>query len=328
MSSRAENRDEVLKQDIKKLANAENLTQKLRPIGTWGKGVHRFDAKQINALIAALASKRPLLVRGEPGVGKSQLAHAAAELLQRGFVPYVVQPDSEYSDLLWSVDYTRRLSDAQLAANDAEAATKVKQLENYIGPGPLWWAFNWADAETHNSKCSHNYCPPQDPEGPNPKEEGIVLLIDEIDKADISLANGLLEVLGNKAFAIPPLDKTLCPEGKAPLVVLTSNDIRELPAALLRRCVVLELTLPDKLAEHFIAIGEQHFPTMDKEVLQLVVEQILQDRNNCREFPKTGLAEFIDLLGALSQVANTKEGQISWLNKLGLYFHKSHALPR
>jgi len=316
-----------LAHDIALLDAKKQATQALTAIGAWGDAVHCFEPNQAHALIAALAANRPLLVRGEPGVGKSQLARAAAAVLGRRFVPAVVQPDSEYADLLWSVDHTRRLADAQLAGHTGNT-DRLEEMENYVGPGPLWWAFAWKDAQTQFKRCPHNYCPPNDANAPDPIESGVVLLIDEIDKADISLANGLLEVLGNSAFAVPLLDKTVSPVGKPPLVVITSNDIRELPPALVRRCVVLELTLPESLHTYFVEIGAAHFPKIEAEVLAEAAHQILEDRQACKEFPRTGLAEYLDLLRALSGAATDKAGQLEWLDHLGGYFYKSHAVPR
>lgn len=316
-----------LSQDIARLDTAKKTVQPLVAIGAWGDAVHRFDPKQAHALIAALAANRPLLVRGEPGVGKSQLARAAAAVLGRRFVPAVVQPDSEYADLLWSVDHTRRLADAQLAAHTGKA-DRLEKMENYVGPGPLWWAFAWKDAQAQFKRCPHNYSPPADSNAPDPIESGVVLLIDEIDKADISLANGLLEVLGNNAFAVPLLDKTVTPVGRPPLVVISSNDIRELPPALVRRCVVLELNLPESLRDYLIEIGAAHFPGLDVTVLAEAARQILEDREACQELPKTGLAEYLDLLRALKGAATDTAGQLEWLERLGCYFRKSHAVPR
>ena len=282
---------------------------------------HKLDADPAHAVIAAVASGRPLLVRGEPGVGKSQLARAAAHLLERPFLAFVVQPDSEYQELLWALDHTARLADAQLRQAD-----KVRELKNYVGPGALWWALDWKSAAEQSNCCRHNFNPPEDIDPARPKASGSVLLIDEIDKADIALANGLLEVLGNGQFAVPPLGLRVCPQSHpAPLVVLTSNDTRQLPAALLRRCVVLRMSLPDDLRGHFVDRGESHFPDLDPRVLGDAADQILTDRNACAATARTGLAEYLDLLRALRGVAASAEGQIEWLDRLAVYFKKSHA---
>jgi MoxR-like ATPase len=302
--------------------------------GAWPATRHQLDEPPARAIIAAVAAGRPLLVRGEPGVGKSQLARAAAKLLQRPFLATVVQPDSEYQDLLWATDHTQRLADAQLAghAQDAvKAAERVADPGNYIGPGALWWAYHWEDAEQQATRCRHNFKPPADIAASEVRKVGCVLLIDEIDKADIALANGLLEVLGNGQFSVPPLGLTVPPADEppqpAPLVVLTSNDARQLPPALLRRCVVLPLTLPEDLQAHLIARGLTHYPAMNADVLAEAATQIIADRRHCGDGAITGLAEYLDLLRTLDRLArDDPQGQLAWLDKLGGYFRKSGAV--
>ncbi len=110
--------------------------------------------------------------------------------------------------------------------------------------------------------------------------------------------------------------------------MLTSNDIRELPAALVRRCVVLELKLPKALEDHLVWIGEAHQPEMDHRVLREAARQIIRDRDECREPPKTGLAEYLDLLHALNGAGKGVDEQLAWLKTLAPYFHKSAAVPR
>ena len=319
----------------------------LDPTGVWPPTRHQMDEAPVRAIIAAVAAGRPLLVRGEPGVGKSQLARAAAHLLKRPFLATVVQPDSEYQDLLWAMDHTKRLADAQLASQTPDAAKRVAEPENYIGPGALWWAYHWQDASTQAERCHHNFTPAADVDGDKVQKVGCVLLIDEIDKADISLANGLLEVLGNGQFAVPPLGHTVAPPQQsnqqssqptdqqpaqqpaqpAPLVVLTSNDSRQLPPALLRRCVVLWLKLPDDLTAHLITRGHTHYPEMDADILAEAARQIIEDRKDCGDAAITGLAEYLDLLRTLDQLAHDDpQGQTDWLEKLAGYFRKSAAV--
>jgi MoxR-like ATPase len=297
----------------------------LEPSGSWPETWHRLEEESALALIAALAANRPLLVRGEPGVGKSQLARAAATCLGRRFLATVIQPHSEYQELLWAFDHTQRLADAQLAGA-AHNRDLVQDTREYIGPGPLWYALDWESAA--DMPCKHNYRPPHETDAPNPVKNGVVLLIDEIDKADISLANGLLEVLGNGGFEVPPLSETVRSNGIEPLVVLTSNDTRQLPNALVRRCVVLDIKLPaerEKFIDHLRDIGETHHEDADPEVLQQAAEQIWDDRDKCREQPRTGQAEYLDLLQALSEVSSVPKQQLDWLKKLASYFQKSHA---
>lgn len=312
------------------ILNKIGKSVQLDEIGSWKSTQHFWNKKEVLAIISALASKRPLLIQGAPGTGKSQLAHAAAHLLNRVFLSEVIQAETEVSQLLWSIDYTQRLADAQMTSLHEKHAKKVANIENYIGAGALWWAINWRTAS--NQKSKHNFVPPclYHPKNTSKTSinQGTVLLLDEIDKGDISLANGLLEVLGNRGFHVSSLGHTVCKDDKGfdPLIILTSNGTRQLPMALLRRCVILKLSLPDNLEEYLVKIGKIHYPKMDDKVLQLAAQQIIEDRNECEGHIKTGLAEYLDLLAALFEI-NKKEvsHQKKWLKELANYFFKSNA---
>jgi MoxR-like ATPase len=291
----------------------------LPAIGSWPASVHHLDQASGKALIAALAAQRPLLVRGEPGVGKSQLARAAAAILGWHFACRVIQPHTEAQELLWSYDYTQRLADAQMASVSKDA-TGLQDHARYVAPGPVWYALNWAEAAGLSNQS--NYRPPEQAAS---SAAGTVLLLDEIDKAEISLANTLLEVLGNNGFEVPPLGRTV-QSAQVPLVILTSNATRELPAALVRRCVVLELRLPEQesdLTDYLVRIGRAHQPEMSDDILHEAARQIVQDRAHCAELPKTGLAEYLDLLRALCAISPDVQQQQHWLAELSGYFQKS-----
>lgn len=309
------------------LENEIGRSRYLPPQGSWPESHHRMDKQSVYALIAALSANRPLLVRGEPGVGKSQLARAAAVVLNRRLISTVIQPNSEYEELLWAIDYTQRLADAQLAGALKDRSI-LKDVDEYVSPGPLWYALDWKEAD--GKHCKQNYRPPKDDSAPDAVTAGVVLLIDEIDKADISLTNGLLEVLGNGRFDVRPSSEIVKPcEGvPKPLVVLTSNDTRQLPAAMLRRCVILDLELPndpDTLITHLVDIGKTHYCEVDEKVLEAAAKQIVDDRQHCHQLPKTGQAEYLDFLRALQKNSATTEGQLEWIDKLGIYFCRSHS---
>ena len=329
-----------------KLEQSTKTPLELPATGSWPQTPHRMQEEAAMALISAMAAGRPLLVKGEPGVGKSQLARAAAEILGWAFISTVIQPNSEYEELIWRVDYTQRLADAQLAGalcgqaavtgdhntkdNDTEDDSghklieQIGRIEHYLSPGPLWYAMDWQSAA--QKQCQQSFSPPKDMLTPDYTSRGVVLLIDEIDKADISLTNGLLEVLGNGRFQVSMTGETIQPNGLQPLIVMTSNETRELPAAIVRRCVILDMALPDEqeaLQAHFQAVGQTHYPALDEAVLNAVIEQIISDRLTCQQLPKTGQAEFIDLLRALDSVSQNPAEQKKWLEKLAHYFCKS-----
>ncbi|WP_295393645.1 MoxR family ATPase [uncultured Thiodictyon sp.] len=282
---------------------------KLPRCGTWPASVHLFDQPSADAVLAALAAERPLLVRGEPGVGKSQLARAAAQVLGRLFVGSVVHSRSEAQDLQWEYDAVARLGEAQVLASVPSALTPHERLDprRYLIPGPLWWVFDWESARVqsaHHSLCKSS--PPAAPDGWQPAQ-GSVLLIDEIDKAEADLPNSLLETLGNGAFPVPWLAEPvgLHPGCPPPLVVITTNEERELPAAFLRRCMVHKLQLPAEpaeLAACLVRRGGEHFGAdCTAAVRTLVAEQLIQDRTRARDLgrPAPGQAEYLDILRAL-----------------------------
>ena len=245
-----------------------------------------------------------------------------------------MQPDSTYQELLWDMDYTKRLADAQLAAIDG-SSSKVTDAKNYIAPGVLWWAINWATAEEQADRCYSNFQPASDISADNVKTAGCVLLIDEVDKSDISFANGLLEVLANQQFSVPPLGNpvTLATTSPPPFIMLTSNNTRQLPAAFLRRCVVLTLSMPtddrgpEGAESYLVARGRAHYDQvkMPLKILQSAAQRILQDRASCEESSKTGVAEYLDLLHALDALGGDLEMKLEWLEKLQEFFYKSPA---
>src|SRR4051812_7744767 len=166
---------------------------KLPPRGGMPASVHVFEQQAIDAIRAALVTGRPLLVRGDPGTGKSQLARAAAEQLKRPFVAHAVDSRTETRDLLWSVDGVARLARAQIMGARHDADESGIHVRHFLHPGPLWWAFAW-DSAKEQAKL---VCPeaPEIPETDWTAEKGVVVLVDEIDKADPSVPNGLLDAL-------------------------------------------------------------------------------------------------------------------------------------
>jgi MoxR-like ATPase len=315
----------------------EFSTDKAMPLprmGSWPATVHVFDERSVYAVQAALAAQRPLLVRGEPGTGKSQLARAAAHVLGRVFVSEVVHARTESQDLQWHFDAVGRLGEAQaLGAMAAAAGPKRAWRERleprcFLSPGALWWVFDWGSAERQYALGRKQMRRPVPPAGWTP-ERGSVLLIDEIDKAEPDLPNGLLETLGNGAFSVPYLDQAVgMAEGvPPPLVVITTNEERELPAAFVRRCLVLHLELPREekaLIDWLAARGESHFGSACSEaVRRAAAGQLWTDRREAldRGIPPPGQAEYLDILRALSDMTKDEstrreEKQLGLLEKI------------
>lgn len=286
-----------------------HITCFLRRDGTLERA-HQFDEPSIGAVNAALAAQRPLLVRGEPGVGKTQLAEAAAIELQRAFMSFAVDARTESRDLLWRFDAVQRLAQAQLYAASRKKRAEVEQElaeRNFVRPGPLWWAFNATKAK----EASRGATPLDQADNAKRAANGWVILIDEIDKAESDVPNGLLEALGAGQFTPFGYEESIHVTGAAPLIVITTNEERTLPNAFLRRCLVLTLNLPSDeaaLIDYLVQRGRAHFDkgTTD-DVLLEAARQLAADRKVADERglkPRPGQAEYLDLVRAVVALAN------------------------
>jgi len=301
------------------------------PLPTWvglREAVHVFDEASVLALNAALATGRPLLVRGEPGTGKSQLARAAAADLARVFLVHTVDAHTETRDILWNLDAISRLAEAQLQGalrpGDAADAREAVEVRRFVEPRSLWWAFDWEHARKQATLVRHSE--PERPEGWDPAR-GAVLLIDEIDKADPSVPNGLLDALGNERFDTPVGVVTAkC----RPLVVITTNEERALPDAFLRRCLVLPLALPtarDELLALLVARGKAHDAGWDTRVLWRAAELLADDRAALAnlDLALPGTAEYLDLLRAVTvQLPGDIPAQLALLEKVARFALRKH----
>ncbi len=216
------------------------------------------------AVNAAVALRRPLLVKGEPGTGKTVLAHQIAAAANAPLIEWNIKSTTKAQQGLYEYDAVARLRDGQLGDE------RVHDIANYIKKGKLWEAFT----------------SPQLP----------VLLIDEIDKADIEFPNDLLQELDRMEFYVYET-KELVKAEERPIVVITSNNEKELPDAFLRRCFFHYIKFPDR--ETMQAIIDVHFPGIQK----VLVQKALEIFYDVREVPglkkKPSTSELLDWLKLL-----------------------------
>lgn len=296
---------------------------------------HIFDEEDCYALWAAYSAGRPLLVRGKPGTGKSQMAKAIAEQLGWAFVSEVIRAGTELSDLHWHFDAIGRLGEAQaMADTDKQERKQALDPLHYLSPGAFWWAYHWESATEQYEQCNTQLHPkPETTEKPR----GVVLLIDEIDKADPDLPNGLLETLGHYQFSVPYINhqdanaiskNPVIADPARLLVVITTNEERELPTAFVRRCFVHTLEMEEsteiiddmeKRHRWLVERGKLHFGReISEPVYQQAAELLWKDRSasSYTRYPP-GLAEYIDLLNALHKLEHAEQQQR--LDKIARY---------
>ncbi|MFC3607043.1 AAA family ATPase [Stutzerimonas tarimensis] len=216
------------------------------------------------AVNAAITLQRPLLVKGEPGTGKTMLAEQLAEALGARLITWHIKSTTKAHQGLYEYDAVSRLRDSQLGAE------RVHDVRNYLKKGKLWEAFE--------------------------AEDRAVLLIDEIDKADIEFPNDLLQELDRMEFYVYETDETIRARHR-PIIIITSNNEKELPDAFLRRCFFHYIAFPDR--ETLQRIVAVHFP----EARQRLVEEALEVFFDIRQVPgvkkKPSTSELVDWLKLL-----------------------------
>ena len=281
----------------------ENFTPKNLTVSVEDKELHHiFDEEDCYALWAAYAAGRPLLVRGKTGTGKTQMAKAIAEQLGWAFVSETIQGNTELSDLHWHFDAIGRLGEAQ-AMSKPNCDLEELKAENFLSAGVFWWAYQWDTAKDCKAHLKTK------PENNNDAyNNGVVLLLDEIDKAEPDLPNGLLETLGTYQFNVPYINKTITGNPEKLLVIITTNEERELPTAFVRRCFVHTLKMEESI-DWLTTRGKLHFKDeIADKVYSKAAELLLDDRKRYSRYPP-GLAEYIDLLRALSKLPVEQQRQ-------------------
>ncbi|HEV2840740.1 MAG TPA: MoxR family ATPase [Chthoniobacterales bacterium] len=260
--------------------------------------VYVYEDKVVLAVNVALATGRPLLVRGPSGSGKSSLARNVANNLRWRYYEKVISSRTQARDLLWQVDLLHRLHDAQIPGKEFEA-----DFTPYIQPGVLWWAFNRESAKRRGVDPTQSTvgAPLKDPNQGHEATQAVVLL-DEIDKADPDVPNNLLVPLGSLQFQVEETQaKVETSAENAPLVFITTNDERELPTAFLRRCV--EIQLPKITRPWLLEVGKAHFPEIDHDKLESVANCMASQDNEERDDSQIpSPAEYIDTVRACDRL--------------------------
>ena len=216
------------------------------------------------AVNAAITLQRPLLIKGEPGTGKTMLAEEVAAALDMPLLQWHVKSTTKAQQGLYEYDAVSRLRDSQLGDE------RVRDIQNYIVRGVLWQAFE--------------------------SDRPVVLLIDEVDKADIEFPNDLLREIDRMEFYVYET-RELVRARHRPVVVITSNNEKELPDAFLRRCFFHYIKFPDK--ETMQKIVAVHFPNLKKELLAAAMDSFFQMREMPGLKKKPSTSELLDWLKLL-----------------------------
>jgi MoxR-like ATPase len=230
------------------------------------EGTERYVATEDlrMAVNAAVTLQRPLLIKGEPGTGKTMLAEEVAEALGMPLIQWHIKSTTKAQQGLYEYDAVSRLRDSQLGDG------KVSDIANYIKRGKLWEAFD--------------------------SDEQVVLLIDEVDKADIEFPNDLLVELDRMEFFVYETGETIKAKVR-PVIIITSNNEKELPDAFLRRCFFHFINFPDR--ETMRQIVDVHYPNITTDLVQEAMEVFFDVRSIPGLKKKPSTSELIDWLKLL-----------------------------
>ena len=263
------------------------------------------------AVDAAVRLERPLLIKGEPGTGKTMLAIEVAKSLGMPLLEWHIKSTTKAVNGLYEYDAVSRLRDSQLGDD------RVNDISNYIKKGKLWEAFE--------------------------AEERVVLLIDEIDKADIEFPNDLLQEIDRMEFYVYELGKTIKAKNR-PIVIITSNNEKELPDAFLRRCFFHFINFPDR--ETMQQIVDVHFPAVKQDLVKEAMEIFTRDADILLEkdalyaygMSKMPLVketsenakykrimsnpEFYEMIGRVAEIKFKDQISLSLAEKIGLVLDK------
>ena len=220
------------------------------------------------AVNAALTLERPLLIKGEPGTGKTVLAEEVSKALNMPLITWHIKSTTKAQQGLYEYDAITRLRDSQLGDE------RVKDVKNYIKKGKLWEAFEHSGA--HEGRA--------------------LLLIDEIDKADIEFPNDLLQELDRMEFFVYETGETI-KAAQRPLVIITSNNEKELPDAFLRRCFFHYIAFPD--ADTMADIVKVHFPNIKEKLIKKALSVFYETREVPGLKKKPSTSELLDWLKLL-----------------------------
>lgn len=268
------------------------------------------------AVDVALTTSRPLLISGPPGSGKSTLAPVMAERLGWRYLHETFTSRTRLEDLTGDLDQLRRLNDAQVRDTD----DPLPERWAYLEPGILWWAYDRrgavlrgrgkAEIEALRKRQGNDYIEPLDPSS-GADSDDVVILLDEVDKADPDLPNDLLEPLDRRRFGVPQGPTVKASPRQKTLVVITTNEERELPPAFLRRCISLRLDDPD--TEQLLRIARYHYPRGVEKLHRAIAERLIEQREAARnlDIRPPSSSEYLDAIEACRRL-KIRPGDAHW----------------